>query len=105
MKIFSEELVEKAVKELGEANADIFDIHMMMLEDEDYFGAISNMIKTQSVNAEYAVSYTSDIFARTFSEMSDEYMRARREDVLDISKIQNNKLKELLLKRQAVKKQ
>ncbi len=79
-------LYQKALISVGEANAQVFEIHIMMLEDEDYFGAISNMIKTQSVNAEYAVSYTSDIFAKTFGEMEDEYMRARCEDVLDISK-------------------
>lgn len=80
------ELYQKALISVGEANAQVFEIHIMMLEDEDYFGAISNMINTQSVNAEYAVSYTSDVFAKTFSEMDDEYMRARCEDVLDISK-------------------
>ncbi len=80
------ELYQKAVANVGKANAQVFEIHIMMLDDEDYFGAICNMIQTQSVNAEYAVSYTSDIFAKTFSEMGDEYMRARAADVLDISK-------------------
>ncbi len=80
------ELFQKALVSIGEANAQVFDIHIMMLDDEDYFGAIRNMIQTQSVNAEYAVSYTSDIFAKTFSNMSDEYMRARATDIIDISK-------------------
>ncbi len=78
-------LYEKALIQVGEDNAQIFQIHIMMLEDEDYFGAITSMIKNQSVNAEYAVSYTSDVFARTFSEMNDEYMKARASDVQDIS--------------------
>lgn len=80
------ELYQKALASVGKTNAQVFEIHIMMLDDEDYFGAICNMIQTQSVNAEYAVSYTSDIFAKTFGEMSDEYMRARAADVLDISK-------------------
>lgn len=80
------DLYQKALVSVGKANAQVFEIHVMMLEDEDYFGAITNMIQTQSVNAEYAVSYTSDIFAKTFGDMSDEYMRARAADVLDISK-------------------
>jgi len=80
-----EELYEKAVVSVGEANAQVFQIHIMMLEDGDFCDAISNMINTQSVNAEYAISYTSDIFARTFGEMEDEYMQARAADVRDIS--------------------
>ncbi len=80
------DLYQKALASVGKTNAQVFEIHIMMLDDEDYFGAICNMIQTQSVNAEYAVSYTSDIFAKTFAEMSDEYMRARAADVLDISK-------------------
>ncbi len=79
-------LYKKAITEVGEANAQVFQIHIMMLDDEDYHGAISAMILNQSVNAEYAVSYTSDIFARTFSEMDDEYMKARAADVGDIAK-------------------
>lgn len=79
-------LYKKAITEVGEANAQVFQIHIMMLDDEDYHGAISAMILNQSVNAEYAVSYTSDIFARTFSEMDDEYMKAREADVRDIAK-------------------
>ncbi len=78
-------LYDKALTEVGEANAQIFQIHLMMLDDEDYHGAISTMIRNQMVNAEYAVSYTSDIFVRSFSEMNDEYMRARASDVEDIS--------------------
>lgn len=81
-----ESLYQKATSEVGEANAQVFRIHIMMLEDEDYHGAISAMILNQSVNAEYAVSYTSDIFARTFREMDDEYMKARSADVQDIAK-------------------
>ena len=78
-------LYKKSLAEVGEANAQIFQIHLMMLDDEDYFGAIRAMIQNQKVNAEYAVSYTSDIFARSFSEMDDEYMQARASDVNDIS--------------------
>ena len=79
------ELYEKALRQVGEDNAQIFQIHIMMLDDEDYYGAITSMINTQKVNAEYAVSYTSDIFAKTFKEMDDEYMQARASDVTDIS--------------------
>ena len=79
-------LYKKAITEVGEANAQVFQIHIMMLDDEDYYGAITAMILNQSVNAEYAVSYTSDIFARTFGEMDDEYMKARATDVGDIAK-------------------
>ncbi len=79
-------LYEKSLTEIGEANAQIFQIHLMMLDDEDYSDAINSMIKRQKVNAEYAVSYVSDIFARTFEEMDDEYMQARAADVNDISK-------------------
>ena len=79
-------LYQKAVAEVGEANAQVFQIHIMMLDDEDYHGAITAMILNQSVNAEYAVNYTSDIFARTFSNMDDEYMQARCADVQDIAK-------------------
>ncbi len=79
------ELYEKALTEVGEANAQIFQIHLMMLDDEDYYGAITTMIHNQNVNAEYAVSYTSDLFIRTFEETGDEYMRARAADITDIS--------------------
>ncbi len=78
-------LYEKALINVGEENAQVFQIHIMMLEDEDFYGAITGMIRNQSVNAEYAVSYTADIFAKTFSEMNDEYMKARAADVHDIA--------------------
>jgi phosphotransferase system enzyme I (PtsI) len=80
------QLYQKALVSVGETNAQVFEIHIMMLDDEDYYGAICNMIRTQSINAEYAVSYTSDVFAKTFSNMNDEYMRGRAVDVQDISK-------------------
>lgn len=78
-------LYDKAVKEVGEANAQIFSIHQMMLEDDDYTGSISNIITSQKVNAEYAVAVTSDNFSEMFSSMDDEYMQARAADVKDIS--------------------
>ena len=78
-------LYDKAVKEVGEANAQIFAIHQMMLEDDDYTGSISNIITSQQVNAEYAVAVTSDNFSEMFSSMDDEYMQARSADVKDIS--------------------
>lgn len=80
-----QEIYDKALKEVGEANAQIFEIHMMMLEDEDYNDSISNIIDTQSVNAEYAVAVTSDNFAEMFASMDDAYMQARSADVKDIS--------------------
>lgn len=80
-----EEIYEKALKEVGETNAQIFDIHIMMLEDEDYTDAITNIIETQKVNAEYAVAVSSDNFAEMFSSMDDIYMQARAADVRDIS--------------------
>lgn len=79
------EIYEKALKEVGETNAQIFEIHMMMLEDEDYNDSIESIIDTQSVNAEYAVAVTSDNFAQMFSAMDDAYMQARAADVRDIS--------------------
>ncbi len=79
------ELYEKAVREVGEANAAIFEIHQMMLEDEDYLEAIENIIDTQKVNAEYAVAVTGDNFSQMFASMDDEYMRGRAADVKDIS--------------------
>lgn len=79
------EIYEKALKEVGEANAQIFEIHMMMLEDDDYNESIENIIETQMVNAEYAVAVTSDNFAAMFSSMDDAYMQARAADVKDIS--------------------
>lgn len=78
-------LYDKALKEVGETNAQIFEIHMMMLEDEDYNESIENIIESQSVNAEYAVAVTSDNFAEMFSSMEDTYMQARAADVRDIS--------------------
>jgi len=80
-----EVLYEKAKVEVGEAEAEIFDVHMMMLDDEDYCDSVENMINLQEINAEYAVAETGDIFANMFSEMDDEYMQARAADVRDIS--------------------
>ncbi len=79
------EIYEKALKEIGETNAQIFEIHMMMIEDEDYNEAIVEMINSQQVNAEYAVAVTGDNFAEMFSSMDDSYMQARSADVKDIS--------------------
>lgn len=78
-------LYQKALKEVGEANAAIFEIHQMMLEDDDYNESVENIIRMQQVNAEYAVASTSDNFAQMFSAMDDDYMRARSADVKDIS--------------------
>lgn len=80
-----QEIYNKALKEVGEADAQIFDIHMMMIEDEDYNESISSIIETQSANAEYAVAVTADKFAEMFASMEDEYMQARSADVRDIS--------------------
>ncbi len=79
------EIYEKALKEVGETHAQIFEIHMMMLEDDDYNESIENIINTQSVNAEYAVAVTSDNFSQMFASMDDAYMQARATDVKDIS--------------------
>lgn len=79
------EIYQKALKEVGEANAAIFEIHQMMLDDEDYNDSINNIIETQNVNAEYAVAVTADNFAEMFSNMDDAYMKARAADVRDIS--------------------
>ena len=79
------ELYEKAVKEVGEASAAIFEVHQMMLEDEDYLDAIHNMIRTEMVSAEYAVAVTGDNFSEMFANMDDDYMKARAADVKDIS--------------------
>ena len=76
---------EKALKEVGETNAEIFEIHIMMLEDDDYNDSIKSIIETQQVNAEYAVAVTSDNFADMFTSMEDAYMQARAADVKDIS--------------------
>jgi phosphotransferase system enzyme I (PtsI) len=78
-------IYEKALIEVGETNAQIFEIHMMMIEDDDYNESIINIIETQSVNAEYAVAVTADNFAEMFSSMDDSYMQARASDVKDIS--------------------
>ena len=80
-----EKLYEKAVKEVGEASAAIFEVHQMMLEDEDYNESIENIISTQQVNAEYAVASTGDNFSQMFASMDDDYMRARAADIKDIS--------------------
>jgi len=79
------ELYDKAVQEVGEGNAMIFQVHQMMLDDLDYVEAITNMITTQGVNAEYAVGTTGDNFSQMFASMDDEYMRERAADVKDIS--------------------
>lgn len=78
-------LYDKALKEVGEANAAIFEMHQMMLEDEDFTESVENIIDSQSVNAEYAVASTGDNFAQMFASMGDEYMRGRAADVKDIS--------------------
>lgn len=80
-----QEIYEKALKEVGEANAQIFAIHMMMIDDDDYNESIQSIIETQGVNAEYAVAVTADNFAEMFSSMDDAYMQARAVDVKDIS--------------------
>ena len=80
-----QKLYDKALKEVGEANAAIFDVHQMMLEDEDYNESVENIIHSQMVNAEYAVASTADNFAQMFEAMDDDYMRARAADVRDIS--------------------
>lgn len=80
-----QEIYEKALKEVGEENARIFETHMLMIEDEDYNDSIRNIIETQKVNAEYAVAVTSDHFAEMFRAMDDTYMRERAADVQDIS--------------------
>ena len=78
-------LYDKAVAEVGEASAAIFEVHQMMLEDEDYLDAIHSMIRTEGINAEYAVAVTGDNFSDMFAEMDDDYMKARAADVKDIS--------------------
>lgn len=80
-----QKLYEKAVQEVGESGAAIFEVHQMMLDDEDYLDSIRNIIHTESVNAEYAVATTGDNFATMFAEMDDDYMKARAADVKDIS--------------------
>lgn len=80
-----QELCDKATEEVGEANAMIFEVHAMMLEDDDYNDSVYNIIRTEGVNAEFAVAKTGDNFAVMFSEMEDEYFKARAVDVKDIS--------------------
>ena len=80
-----QELYQKALKEVGEANAAIFEIHQMMLDDGDYNESVENIIETQKVNAEYAVAVIGDNFAQMFRAMDDDYMRERAADVKDIS--------------------
>ncbi|SFG05455.1 phosphotransferase system, enzyme I, PtsI [Lachnospiraceae bacterium C7] len=78
-------IYEKAVKEVGEVNAQVFEVHQMMLDDLDYVESITNIIESQKLNAEYAVATTGDNFAEMFSQMDDDYMRGRAADVKDIS--------------------
>ncbi len=80
-----DELYQEAMEQVGEENAMIFDVHKMMLEDLDYLETIENRIRTESVNAEYAVTVTGEEFSAVFSSMDDDYMKARAADVLDIS--------------------
>ena len=80
------ELYDKAVKEVGEASAAIFDVHQMMLDDLDYSESVVNMINTQSVNAEYAVATTGDNFSDMFAMMDDDYMKERAADIKDVSR-------------------
>ena len=80
-----QKLYEKAVQEVGESGAMIFEVHQMMMEDEDYLDSITNMITTQQINAEYAVAVTGDNFSQMFAAMDDDYMKARAADVKDIS--------------------
>lgn len=81
-----QELYDKAIREVGKQDAMIFDIHKMMIEDIDYCESIINTIKNQKVNAEYAVSYTGEVFCKIFSDMQDKYMKERAADVMDVSK-------------------
>lgn len=78
-------LYEKALKEVGEVNAMIFEVHQMMLDDLDYIESVTNMIRSQQVNAEFAVATTGDNFSQMFAAMDDDYMRERAADVKDIS--------------------
>lgn len=81
-----EELYQKALKEAGEEQAMIFDVHKMMLDDADYLDSIRGLIRDEKMNAEFAVNLTGENFAGIFASMDDEYMKARSADVLDISK-------------------
>lgn len=80
-----QKLYEKALKEVGEASAAIFEVHQMMLDDADFNEAIENIIRTREVNAEYAVASAGDSFSEMFASMDDDYMRARAADIKDIS--------------------
>lgn len=80
-----QELHDKALDDVGEANAMIFEIHQMMLEDLDYLESIENIIRSQQVNAEFAVATTADNFAQMFASMDDAYMQGRAADVKDVS--------------------
>lgn len=80
-----QELYDKALREVGEANAAIFEVHQMMMEDDGYNESVENIIRSQGVNAEYAVATTGDNYAQMFSAMDDDYMRERAADVRDIS--------------------
>ena len=84
-KVQLQELYDKALKEVGEVNAAIFEVHGMMLEDLDYVESIVNIIRTQELNAEYAVATTGDNFSEMFAAMDDDYIKARAADVKDIS--------------------
>lgn len=78
-------LYDKAIKEVGESSAAIFEVHQMMLDDDDYLDSIQNMIQSEMVNAEYAVAMTGDNFSEMFANMDDDYMKARAADIKDIS--------------------
>ena len=78
-------LYEKALKEVGESHAQIFEVHQMMLDDLDYVESITMMIENQKVNAEYAVATTADTFSNLFASMDDAYMKERAADVKDVS--------------------
>lgn len=80
-----QELYDKALREIGQANAAIFEVHQMMLEDDDYNDSVENMIRMEQINAEYAVAVTGDNFSEMFASMDDEYMKGRAADVKDIS--------------------
>ena len=80
-----QKLYDKALREVGESGAAIFEVHQMMLDDEDYLDSIDNIIRTENVNAEYAVATTGDNFADMFAQMDDDYMKARAADIKDIS--------------------
>lgn len=80
-----QKLYDKAVVEVGETSAAIFEVHQMMLEDEDYLDSVQIMIRTEQINAEFAVAMTGDNFSEMFAAMDDEYMKARAADIKDIS--------------------